>query len=338
MTALSPPFPLPSLFRDEPLAFCDRALELFRHQHRYNAVYQAYCQSLRVVPEQVRTLDRIPFLPISLFKTQDIRTGAFTAEAVFESSGTTGSVPSRHAVKDLSLYETSFQTAFERFYGAVEDLCLLALLPSYLERSHSSLVYMTRHLIARSRDTDSGFFLHDFDALARMLQRKEAEGRPVLLLGVSYALLDFSERYPMPLHHTIVMETGGMKGRREELERAELHQRLCHAFSLSSIHAEYGMTELLSQAYSAGEGRFQSPPWMKVLIRQEDDPLEVLEYPSTSMPLQGLLNIIDLANVHSCAFIATEDRGRLHADGRFEVTGRAALSDLRGCGLMYEPS
>lgn len=279
-------------------------------------------------PGSGKTPAEIPALPISFFKTHTVVTGTFQPEAVFESSGTTGMVTSRHMVKDASLYRKSFRDAFSLFYGDVSQWCVLGLLPSYLERQHSSLVYMVDDLIRNSGHEKSGFYLNEFAVLSRTLQQLEAAGQRTLLIGVTFGLLDFAEAYPQQLQHTVVMETGGMKGRKKEMTRAEVHALLKSGLGVQTVHSEYGMTELLSQAYSKGEGRLVCPPWMRVLVRDEEDPLQVR---TTG---RGLLQIIDLANIHSCSFIATEDVGIVHADGSFEVWGRLDNSDMRGCSLL----
>jgi hypothetical protein len=308
--------------------FIPRALELFRVQYAGNPVYRQYTNSLGLRPDSIRTLEAIPFLPVSFFKTHVVRTGEFTPEIVFESSGTTGSVTSRHEVRDLGLYKKSFTFGFEYFYGPLDEWCIIGLLPAYLERANSSLVLMVNELIAGSGNPDSGFYLYEHEALYALLQRLEQQRQKTLLIGVTFALLDFAEKYAMSLRYSVVMETGGMKGRRRELTREELHACLEARLGLRVIHAEYGMTELMSQAYSAGSGLFRCPPWMKVMVRREDDPLEV------SIQGEGLLNIIDLANVWSCSFLATEDIGRIRPDGQFEVSGRVDNSDIRGCSLL----
>ena len=310
------------------------ALALFRRQSRDNPVYGAFAGLLGRTPENVRRLAYIPFLPIGLFKTHRVATGAFIPEAEFQSSGTTGAGGSRHLVERLSDYRASFTEAFRQVYGEPADWCILALLPSYLERYGSSLVYMAGELIRLSGHPLGGFFLHDLDALHRRLLRLEGEGRRTLLLGVTYALLDFAEAYPMALRHTVVMETGGMKGRRRELTREEVHHTLRQRLGLRQVHSEYGMTELLSQAYARRDGLFRSPPWMRVLVRAEDDPLSVAT-PVPGRVVSGPINVIDLANRSSCAFVATDDLGRLHPDGSFEVVGRIDNSDIRGCSLLY---
>lgn len=304
------------------------ALEIFNFQYRHNTIYRAYTDALKVDPWSVQSIAKIPFLPIRFFKSHTIATGLFEPAIVFESSGTTGTVNSRHFVKDLLLYEESFLKGFAAFYGNVQDWCIIGLLPSYLERSSSSLVYMVDKLIKLSQYSKSGFYLYDHRKLHTVLSELEKASKKTLLIGVTYALLDFAEEFPIPLKNTIIMETGGMKGRREELIRPEVHRLLKNAFGDIPVHSEYGMTELLSQAYSKGNGVFDCPPWMKVLVRDEEDPLLIKSQGS------GVINIIDLANIYSCSFIATDDAGKLNPDGSFEVMGRIDGSDLRGCSLM----
>lgn len=306
--------------------FLEIALSVFSAQFESNPVYAAFCNALRRTPASVSDLTEIPFLPISAFKTHDVCSGSFIPEAVFESSGTTGMQTSRHLVKDLNLYEKSFLTAFHQRYGAVADLCILGLLPSYLERGQSSLVYMVDQLVKRSGQAESGFYLYDHAKLAETLRHLESKGQKTILFGVSYALLDFAEQHSISLQHTVVVETGGMKGRRREMAKEEMYDTLRTAFSTSDIHAEYGMTELMSQAYAIN-GLYQSPPWMKVMLREETDPLSYTQK-------TGAVNIIDLANLYSCSFIATDDRGRLHSDGGFEILGRLDHSDIRGCSQL----
>ncbi len=323
------------IFKTTDATFEERSLQVFSYQYQHNKIYQAFCNALQIIPADVKQLHQIPFLPIQFFKSASIRTGDFTAQKLFESSGTTGSVNSRHEVKDLSMYEKSFGAAFKLFYGDVRNYCVLGLLPSYLEREHSSLVYMVSKLIEGSQHANSGFYLYDLEKLQATLKHNEDNKVPTILIGVTYALLDFATQFPMDLKHCIVMETGGMKGRREELTRDEVHDQLQTAFGLPAIHSEYGMTELLSQAYSQGNGLFGCPPWMKMMVRAEDDPLEVKLSVDQGKPYAaGVLNIIDLANLHSCAFIATDDVAKIYPDGSFEVLGRLDNSDLRGCGLM----
>ncbi|MCZ4407967.1 acyl transferase [Cryomorphaceae bacterium 1068] len=309
-------------------AFNERCLEVFQFQARENAVYRQYMALLGVNAEEVNRVEDIPFLPIELFKSHKITSGESDGEAlIFSSSGTTGTATSKHYVYRPETYEQSFLQAFQQFYGSPSEYRILALLPSYLERTGSSLIYMVDRLIRDSQHADSGFFLADFDRL-RAILATESE-RKTLLIGVSFGLLDFIEEEGTALQNTIVMETGGMKGRRKEMTREELHAELKAGFSVDTIHSEYGMTELLSQAYSKGNGIFNCPPWMKVLVRDTNDPLTILPAGSS-----GGVNVIDLANLYSCSFIATSDLGKTHPDGSFEILGRFDYSDLRGCNLM----
>ncbi|RIV70669.1 acyl transferase [Flagellimonas aequoris] len=305
------------------------AWELFRFQYHHNTIYKTFCDLLDKPPSQVGPFLDIPFLPIEFFKTHKVISSSEAPQAIFESSGTTQSSTSKHLVPDLSLYEESFLKGFSLFYGPVEEYCILALLPAYLERKGSSLVYMVNEMVARSHHPDSGFYLYDLEALHQKLLELEKRGTKTLLIGVSFALLDLAEQFPMKLDNTIIMETGGMKGRRKELIREELHGILTNAFGVPSIHSEYGMTELLSQAYSKGNGIFETPPWMKIVTRDTEDPLSL-----QAMGKTGGINIIDLANVYSCSFIATQDLGKTYSDGSFEVLGRFDSSDIRGCNLM----
>ncbi|MCH5596813.1 LuxE/PaaK family acyltransferase [Niabella ginsengisoli] len=321
-----------SIFNDA-LDFNDACLQVFRFQYANNNIYKQYVDALAVPVSKIDQPAKIPFLPIRFFKTHRIISTTFTTNLVFESSGTTETINSKHYVKDAAIYEQSFNKCFEQFYGKPDEWCVLGLLPSYLERQNSSLVYMVQKLIDQSGHDQSGFYLNDFDKLIKTLQTLEAVGQKTLLIGVTFGLLDFAEKYKMPLKHTIVMETGGMKGRRREMIRAEVHDILKQAFSLNTIHSEYGMTELLSQAYSHGNGLFKTPDWMRILLRDEEDPLTVKE-DTTTARTRGLINIIDLANIYSCSFIATDDLGVLNNDGSFEVTGRMDNSDLRGCSLL----
>jgi phenylacetate-coenzyme A ligase PaaK-like adenylate-forming protein len=307
------------------------ALDVFRFQYDNNMVYRHFCDALGLTADLVNALEDIPFLPIELFKSHRVVSFRGREKQVFTSSGTTGSTSSRHMVYDLAVYERSFLESFRMFYGEPSDYCILALLPAYLERRGSSLVHMASRLIEVGGHPNSGFYLDELEVLSEALHRLMAKGQKVLLLGVSFALLEFAERFPMPLQNTIIMETGGMKGRRREMVRAELHQILCRAFQQKVIHSEYGMTELFSQAYSRGDGLFAAPPWMRLLIRDSNDPLDIIGEGRT-----GGINIIDLANLHSCSFIATQDLGKLHPGGFFEVLGRFDHSDVRGCNLMVE--
>lgn len=305
------------------------ALKVFRFQHECNPVYREFCDFLNVDKQLVKSLEQIPFLPIQFFKSRDVITGEASAQEIFTSSGTTGMQTSRHLVTDLSLYEQSFKQAFSQFYGNIEDYVVLALLPSYLEREGSSLIYMVADLIQSSNNPDSGFYLHNYDDLIQKLTGLDASGQNVLLIGVTYALLDLIEKQQFQLKNTVIMETGGMKGKRKEMIREELHAILCEGFGVSSIHSEYGMTELLSQAYSLGDGIFECPNWMQILTRDTEDALSYVDSGKT-----GGINVIDLANLNSCAFIATQDLGKKYADGSFEVLGRFDNSDIRGCNLM----
>jgi hypothetical protein len=310
------------------------ALEVFLFQSENNPVYKDFLQALNVDPATVREITRIPFLPVRFFKSHEIRTTSFEPEAVFVSSGTSGSSNSRHFIKELSLYEESFTKGFGYFYGPVENYAFFALLPSYLEQPGSSLVYMVGKLIELSKNDHSRFYLGD-DELTGWIQLREHflakpgyEEKKNILLGVTYALLDFAKKKSWQLNNTIIMETGGMKGRKKEMIRSEVHDVLKTAFGVKAVHSEYGMTELLSQAYSKGEGIFNCPPWMKILMRDEEDPFLVKRSGS------GTINVIDLANIYSCSFIATDDLGKLYPDRSFEVLGRMDGSDLRGCSLM----
>jgi phenylacetate-coenzyme A ligase PaaK-like adenylate-forming protein len=324
-----------SIFAASADNFNALALELFNYQYYNNNIYRQYCDALKTGPHAIDSINKIPFLPISFFKTHAVKTTEFETDTVFESSGTTGSTNSKHFVKDIELYRKSFTSCFEKFYGLPKYKCILGLLPSYLERESSSLVMMTAELIKASGNELSGFYLHDHEKLHRTLMHNELLKIPTLLLGVTYALLDHAEQYPMQLRHTVVMETGGMKGRREEMTRQEVHARLQEQLGVSLVHSEYGMTELLSQAYSKGDGIFHCPGWMKVLLRDEDDPFHIMAGADAATgPLTGVINIIDLANIYSCSFIATDDIGRLHANESFEVLGRLDSSDVRGCSLM----
>jgi hypothetical protein len=329
----------PVQFTDLPngdnAAFEAAALEQFSKQYAENTLYRRFCDQVGRSVSQVTQIQQIPFLPISFFKTHDlISDGLPDPGIIFRSSGTTGQVTSRHHVARADWYEASFRTGFEQFYGNISDYCVVGLLPNYLERQDSSLVYMVDKLIKESGQTGSGFFLYDHEALSQLLRKNEQAGIKTLLIGVTYALLDFAESFPLPLRHTIIMETGGMKGRRSEMTREEVHIELSKAFGLPAIHSEYGMTELLSQAYSSGNGIFTCPPWMRILLRKEDDPFSLADHSQIVVPITGAINVIDLANRYSVSFIATDDLGRLYPDGSFEVLGRMDNCDIRGCGLM----
>lgn len=313
--------------------FEQTALEVFQFQYNNNEVYKSYVDALGIDKKNIKRIENIPFLPVQLFKNYKIISTDFQPQAIFESSGTTTTINSKHYVKDLNIYEKSFRRSFYTFYENADEYCVIGLLPSYLERKNSSLVYMVDRLIADSKHEKSGFYLNEFDKLAATLKLLESKKQKTILIGVTFALLDFAAQYPIPLKHTIIMETGGMKGRREEILKEEVHDMLKKNFQVNEIHSEYGMTELLSQAYSKGNGIFYTPAWMKILIREEDDPFNVKMKIETGR-LRGKINVIDLANIYSCSFIATDDVGFLHKDDAFEVIGRADHSDIRGCSLL----
>ena len=312
---------------DNKISFEKRALRLFKEQSQKCLPYNQYLKLLKTDVESISSLAEIPFLPIQFFKTHSIIAKGKKPAIRFSSSGTTGMERSQHLVADLSLYEYSFRTAFELFYGDIEKYRFIALLPSYLEREGSSLIYMCEDLIKRSKHPQSGFYLNNLDELSEIIK----EDKPTILLGVTYALLDLAKLGPFQLNNTIIMETGGMKGKRKEMLKDELHQTLCNAYGVDLIHSEYGMTELLSQAYSKGNGRFSTPNWLRVFSRDIEDPFSLTNNGKT-----GGLNIIDLANIHSCAFIATQDLGRVYTDQTFEVLGRFEQSDIRGCNLLVQ--
>ena len=312
--------------------FLESTLEIFNYQYSNNLLYHDFVKSLGKTPSKILTPFEIPFLPVEFFRNHKITTGDLQVEKIFESSGTTGVSPGKHFVNDLGLYEKSFLKTFRLFYGEPEEYLIAALLPSYIEREGSSLVFMADSLIKKSRNPASGFYKSNVNDLILTLNKAKAEKQKILLLGVSFALLDLAENESPDLSGIIVMETGGMKGRRKELTRSELHAILKEKLNVTSIHSEYGMTELLSQAYSKGNGIFYSPPWMKAIIRDPQDPLTLF----TEAAKTGGINIIDLANINSCSFIATGDLGRIHYDGGFEVLGRFDNSDIRGCNLLTE--
>lgn len=310
-------------------------LDVFRFQATNNPIYGQYVQSLKIDIEAIEQIEQIPFLPVEFFKSFEIITNNQNTNnpQTFTSSGTTGQITSKHFVSDSSIYQKSYLKAFELFYGNITDYCILALLPSYLEREGSSLVYMADDLIKKSKHHKSGFYLHNYDELILTLQQLQDKKQKTILLGVTYALLDVVEQFPLFRggSNLIVMETGGMKGKRKEMIREELHSILCEGFGVKSIHSEYGMTELLSQAYSKGDGIFTTPPWMKILIRDTNDPFSYLPAGRT-----GGINIIDLANIYSCSFIATQDLGKTNPNSSFEVLGRFDNSDIRGCNLLVQ--
>ena len=308
--------------------FQSLALDVFKFQFENNRIYRSFCDLLYIHPSDITQIEDIPFLPIQFFKSHEVLSSSDSVQMIFESSGTTGTITSKHHLTNLSLYERSFMSGFNHFYGSIDDYAILGLLPSYLEREGSSLVYMVDHLIKRSNHPSSGFYLNATNKLVDQIKQLEKDQQPTLLIGVSFALLDLIEQHKFQLKNTIVMETGGMKGRRKEMIRAELHQKLKNGFGVDNIHSEYGMTELLSQAYARGGNLFETPPWMKILIRDTEDALTIIEAEKA-----GAINIIDLANINSCSFIATQDLGKLHKNG-FEVLGRFDHSDVRGCNLL----
>lgn len=305
------------------------ALKVFRFQYENNLVYREFCDFLKTDVQKVKSIQQIPFLPIQFFKSHSVVSSTNPIQTTFTSSGTTGMITSKHLVTDVSIYEESYRKGFSQFYGNIEDYVVLALLPSYLEREGSSLIHMVDDLIQLSNQPESGFYLHNYDELIAKLIQLDQAGQNVILIGVTYALLDLIEKHTFQLENTIIMETGGMKGKRKEMIREELHQQLCEGFGVTAIHSEYGMTELLSQAYSLGEGIFECPSWMQLLVRDTEDALSYVREGKT-----GGINVIDLANINSCSFIATQDLGKKYANGSFEVLGRFDHSDIRGCNLM----
>lgn len=313
--------------------FRNDAIRLFRRQAEGNIIYREFLLHLQVNVKDVAEICQIPFLPISFFKTHLLQTGNFTPDVFFESSGTTGTINSRHGIKSLPDYLNNTLNNFKEVYGNHQQYCFLALLPSYLERGNSSLVAMTEQFIRESGHPDSGFFLYDIELLVDKLMKLNAAGQPTILIGVTYALLDLAEQYSLQLQHTIVMETGGMKGRKKEITRNELHGFLKQRLGVKSIHAEYGMTELQSQAYSTGDGIFRPSSTMRVLLRSPDDPFETWQW--NQFPGRtGVINVVDLVNADTQAFIATDDLGRFTGDGGFEVLGRLDNCDIRGCSLL----
>ena len=312
-----------------PQEFNEKALQVFNYQYKNNSVYRTYCDLLRRKPQDINHIEEIPFLPISFFKSHKVISSEASAEVTFSSSGTTGAQTSKHYVTNINVYEESFRRGFTHFYNTVDNYAVLALLPSYLEREGSSLIYMVQDLIEKSNNPASGFYLNDLNALVQNLKKLEEQGQKVLLIGVSFALLDLAENFKLNLKHTIVMETGGMKGRRKEIIRQELHEILKQGLGVDTVHSEYGMTELLSQAYALKNGIFECPPWMQILIRDPEDALTLLPEGKS-----GGINIIDLANINSCSFIATQDLGKNLGGGKTEILGRFDNSDIRGCNLM----
>jgi phenylacetate-coenzyme A ligase PaaK-like adenylate-forming protein len=328
MTSQSPYNKYVEIFNGLPAEFDEKAVRLFRFQYRENLLYREFVDRFPVAPAQIQSLLQIPFLPVSFFKTRKLMAGNFQPDIIFDSSGTTGQTRARHFVREVALYRESFVKGFEYFFGDPAKYCILGLLPAYLEREGSSLIYMVHELIRLSGHPQSGFYLNEFEQLHNILEKLEKSNQPTILIGVSFALLDFADKYSMELSNTIVMETGGMKGRRKELTRPELHEILKTRLGLSKVYSEYGMTELLSQAYSMGEGLYKPVPWMKMFVRDEDDPLHI------NLSGEGLLNIVDLANRDSIGFVATDDIVKVYEDGSFEIMGRLDQSDIRGCSLL----
>ena len=310
--------------------FENLSISIFKYQAKYNVVYKKYLQYLNIDICQIKKIKDIPFLPIDFFKTHKIITENQIIQTIFLSSGTTLNKRSSHFIVDENIYQKSFLTCFKNFYGNPEEFCFLALLPSYLENGDSSLVYMLNILIQKSKNKESGFYLNNLDELVKNLKKIQKSGKKIFLIGVSFALLDLAEKYDLDLSNIIIMETGGMKGKRKELIRSDLHDFLKKKFHVEKIHSEYGMTELLSQAYSKENGIFKTPNWMKILIRDIYDPFSYLENGKT-----GGINIIDLANIYTCSFIETKDLGRLNLQGNFEILGRFDNSDIRGCNLLF---
>jgi phenylacetate-coenzyme A ligase PaaK-like adenylate-forming protein len=312
-----------------PFEFNEIAVSLFRYQYRENEIYRSFVDALGISESQVYHPEQIPFLPVSFFKTHKVISGDYAEELIFESSGTTGMETSKHYVVDASCYQESFTRGLQLAYGDLSEYAVFALLPSYLERKNSSLVYMVEKILLQSNRQMGGFYLNELSELQQQLKEAQRLGLKIMLFGVTFALLDMAEKFPLRIPDAIIIETGGMKGRRNELTRMELHEKLCEGFGVQKIHSEYGMTELLSQAWSSDDGIFRCPPWMKILIADTNDPLSYLETGRS-----GGINIIDLANFHSCSFIATQDLGRVFDDGSFEVLGRFDNSDIRGCSLL----
>ena len=304
------------------------AMRVFAYQYDNNPVYRAYCQCINIQKEDVKTLVDIPFLPISFFKTHDVMTGDFVPELTFQSSGTTGMERSRHLIRDAALYRESLLACFRHFYGDPSEYVFLALLPNYLEQQNSSLVYMMETLMQASGRPENGYYLYNHEDMYQKLIQLRDNQQKTILWGVTFALLDFAGKYTLDFPQLIVFETGGMKGRRKEMVKEELYSNLCKAFGVTDIHSEYGMCELLSQAYSKGGNVFATPPWMQLRLRSEKDPFDGSDTMET-----GVINVIDLANLHSCSFIATEDLGRRHPHG-IEILGRVDHSQTRGCSLM----
>ncbi len=322
------------LYTQEPAEFDELALKIFHYQYKHNGLYRRYCSMIDQDYRNISSVRDIPFFPIQFFKNYDVRTGKWKKETTFLSSGTTGGSAGKHPVRSLEFYRAGARRTFQRFYGAIKDYCFLCLLPSYMERSGSSLICMAEDFIRVSEQPDAGFFLHDTERLESIIRKNQALRIPTVLIGVSFALLDLAEQYDLDMHGMIIMETGGMKGRRRELTRDELHATLCSAFNVDHIHSEYGMTELFSQAYAKKGGLFHPAPTLRALVRETTNPLEMIKTSGKT----GALNLIDLANIDTCSFIATDDLGKVNADGSFEVLGRLDQSDARGCNLLVDQS
>ena len=312
--------------------FLSAALSVFRYQHEHCLIYRKYADMLGCDANKIESIEQLPFLPVEFFKTQEIIAKGYAPQLKFTSSGTTGNQTSTHYVADKSLYEESFLRGFEHFVGKTEDFAILGLLPSYLERENSSLVYMVNNLINRTKNPNSGFYLSNLEEFAEKLQKLSDKGQKTIVFGVGFALLDVVEKYSFNLNNVLIFETGGMKNRKKEITREELHSRLSAGFGVETICSEYGMTELLSQAYSMNGESFRCPPWMKIILRDTHDPLSIL--PAVNQ--RGGINVVDLANLYSCSFIATQDVGKYRENGSFEVLGRFDYADLRGCNLMID--
>jgi|TARA_B110000971_G_C20028990_1_gene510388 phenylacetate-coenzyme A ligase PaaK-like adenylate-forming protein len=319
---------LNSLEISSPLDFKNKAITLFNEQYNNNSIYNKYCKLLKIQPNQIKELSHIPYLPIQFFKTHKITSNNKIISHLFKSSGTSGA-RSTNYVSDINLYEHSFRKCFEFFYGPIKNFVFLGLLPSYLEQKNSSLIYMVTDFIKQSEYQESEFYLQNYKKLHNTLIKLKKENKKTILFGVSYALIDFIEKFPTDINGFIVIETGGMKGRRKEITREELHSKLSVGFNVKNIHSEYGMTELFSQAYSSQDGVFKNPPWMKVLVRDINNPLSV------SLKGKGAINFIDLANADSCAFISSDDIGEVFNDSEYKISGRLSESDIRGCNLMF---
>jgi phenylacetate-coenzyme A ligase PaaK-like adenylate-forming protein len=307
--------------------FNQKAIEIFNFQYNNNSVYSQYCKLINVKAKSIKKIKDIPFLPIQFFKNYKVSSYNKHTHS-FKSSGT-GGKRSVHHIKDINIYIESFTQCFEENFGSINNTVFLGLLPSYIEQGNSSLIYMVDYLIQKSNRKESGFYLNDYKKLYDLILKLEKSEKKIILIGVSYALLDFIDNFSLKTKNLVIIETGGMKGRRKEITREELHDKLKRGFNSNNIKSEYGMTELLSQAYSNTNGIFKSPPWLKILVREINDPLYVKSHG------KGALNFIDLANVNSCSFIASDDIGEVYRDSSFKVLGRLSNSEIRGCNLMF---